>query len=163
MGRGRVFGLPGVAAFTLASIGVTWSVFNSTIYPYTISQPSSFRHVVLRDSSDQPVDYFFPSPLGSTTTNLHIQADPERGSVNEMAHLRGAGGRNVHLIGWMQLAGERVPLVHGDFKGLAGRWTIEEVAFSARGMVWYITASYDLKYRSLRPILLRMMRSFRLR
>jgi hypothetical protein len=63
----------------------------------------------------------------------------------------------------MYLAGRREPLIRADFKGLPGRWTIERVSFVARGLVWYITASYDVRYRNLRPTLLRMMRSFRLR
>jgi hypothetical protein len=162
MGRGKRYSLPAIALFTAVNVGVTWSRFNSTIYPYSIAQPSSFRHIAMPNASGAQVDYFFPS-LGSSITNLNVWAQRDHSPPDDGAFLRGQGGKNVHRTEWMYLAGRREPLIRADFKGLPGRWTIERVSFVARGLVWYITASYDVRYRNLRPTLLRMMRSFRLR
>ena len=165
MGVGKLRKIPAAVAFGAASVGVVWSPFSSTIYPYTISQPSSFRHIVIRDASNVPVDYFFPG-LGSSTTNLNVRAVPghETGIQDQVKGLRDNGGQNIRRSGWMQLAGQRLALICADFNNLAGRYTEERVSFAARGMVWSITASYDHKYRKkIRATLLRMMRSFRLR
>jgi hypothetical protein len=165
MGVGKLRRIPAAVAFGVASVGVVWSPFASTIYPYSISQPSSFRHIVIRDTADVPVDYFFPS-LGSSTTNLHIKAVPghETGIQDEVNMLRDLGGHHVRRTGWIRLAGQRLAVLCADFNTYAGQYTIERVSFTARGLVWNMTASYDLKYRKkIRPTLLRMMRSFRLR
>jgi hypothetical protein len=162
MGRGKRFGLPALALFAVANVGVTWSRFNSTLYPYSIQQPSSFRHIILRETSGVMADYFFPS-LGSFTTNLNVKAVPGRSADNEARIIRSLGGQHVRRTGWAHLAGQREPVMGADFKTLAGRWTIERVTFVSRGYVWYITMSYEEKYRKIRPTLLRMMQSFRLR
>jgi hypothetical protein len=165
MGVGKLHTIAAAVAFGAAGVGVVWSPFSSTIYPYSISQPSSFKHIVIRDASDVPIDYFFPA-LGSSTTNLNIKAVPghETGIQDQVNLLRNNGGQHIRRSGWMQLAGQRLALLCADFNNLAGRYTEERVSFGARGMVWDLTASYDHKYKKIiRPVLLRMMRSFRLR
>jgi len=165
MGVGKLRKIPAAVAFGAAGVGVVWSPFSSTIYPYSISQPSSFKHIVIRDTANIPVDYFFPA-LGSSTTNLHVKAVPgsESAIQDQVKVLRDLGGQHIRRTGWMQLAGQRLALICADFNTYAGRYTIERVSFTARGLVWDITASYDLKFRKkIRPTLLRMMRSFRLR
>lgn len=155
--------IPGIVTAAVAAAGITWIQFSSTLYPYTISQPSSFRHVVLRDNgSGRPGDYFYPV-LGSTTTNLSVYAYPGRTALNQEDMLRMHGGEHVRRIGWLHLAGMRVPLVHADFRGLTGRWSVDQVSFVARGLVWVITTSCDPRYLSIHPTMMHMMRSFRLR
>ena len=164
MGRGKLYSIPVIGIFALAGVVVTWSRTSSTIYPYSIEQPSSFRHEVVRDGAlNVAGDFYWPTPPGSSITNLNVKAVPGSRVKDGSASLRSQSGRNVHRISWMHLAGQREPLIRADFKGIPGRWTIEQVTFVARGLVWYVTASYDVKYRKFRPMLLRMMKSFRLK
>jgi hypothetical protein len=152
--------MPAFALISLATIGVSWSRVNSSTYPYSLSQPSSYRHIVFRDTSDHDVDYYFPS-LGSTITNLNVYARPGCGLPNQVAYFRSIGGQHPHRSGWITVSDHRLPLMKADFSVLAGRWTVERITFPNQGLVWYVTASYDVRYRSVRPTLLRMMRSFR--
>ncbi len=151
-----------LSAVVTSSGSVTWSHFTSTIYPYTITQPSSYRHIVLKDTANRRVDYFFPS-LGSFTTNVNIYAVPGSHTLDEGQYLRSLGGQNVRPAGWVTLAGGRRWVVRADFHGIAGRWTIVQTMFVARGLVWRLTASYDVRYRDLRLVLFRVLRSFRIR
>ncbi len=163
MGRGKLSRIPAVVAFGLASVRIVWSPFSSATYPYAISMPSSFRAIVIHDISNVPVDYFFP-PLSSSITNLNVKAVPGHTLTDEAKRLKELGGRHVRTSAWLHIADQRVPVICADFKGLTAQYTIERVTFLGRGMVWYVTASYDHRYRNkIRPTLLRMMRSFRLR
>src|SRR5579875_2738106 len=117
--------LPFWVSFLLAasSTTVSWITFHSTIYPYTVAQPSSFRHVVLMDTDNHRVDYFSPA-LGSFTTNVNIYAVPGHAVPNEAAYLRSIGGKHVHVSGRLTLLGKPLPLIMGDFSGIAGHWEI---------------------------------------
>jgi hypothetical protein len=46
---------------------------------------------------------------------------------------------------------------------LAGTYIVEQVSFPARGYIWTLTASYDPRFKSLLPTMLRMLSSFNLR
>lgn len=162
MGRNLAFRLPAFAMLGLLSVGVTWTRAQSTVYPYSILQPSSFRHVVLYNTQGRPVDFFSPS-LGSASTSVTVVALSGRTPANEIQILRGRGGKNAHVSESMSIAGQRVKLVGADFHGMIGRFTVEQCSFVSQGMVWTLTASYDSKYRKLRPTMMRMIRSFQAR
>jgi hypothetical protein len=151
-----------VGAASLLSIGITWSRYTSTTYPYSILQPSSFRHTVLTNTAQQKMDYFSPS-LGSYVTNVSVYAVPGTHWQNEEAYLASIGAKNVRQVGWTKLAGARRAIISGDFVGLGARWTTEHVVFATHHLVWHLNMSYDVRYRKLRPIMLRMLNSFRLR
>lgn len=150
-----------LAAIALSGASFTWHRYSSTAYPYSIEQPSSYRHIVLHDTANQQADYFFPS-LGSFTTNVNIYAFPGSRAPNEATYLHSLGGREIHRDGWLKIAGKRSPLIASHFRGIAAHWTMEQTTFVNRGIVWRITASYEDRFRRLRPTLLRMLRSFRL-
>jgi hypothetical protein len=149
-----------VNIIALSGILVSWSSFHSDTYPYTISKPSSFTHAVLKDASGRRGDYFFPS-LGSRTTNVNIFSSAPRDADNEAAHLNAIEGRHVRQSGWLQIMGHRVRLMCADFSSYWGPWRVEQVGFVSHGRFWRLTASYDLKYRRLRSVMLRMLRSFK--
>lgn len=144
---------------SVQTTGISWIPFHSQTYPYSILQPSSFRHVLFKDTSNRSVDFFFPS-LGSSTTNLNVYADVEAGAINEMGYLRALGGKKIHISGHILIDHKRRPLIAANFSGLAGKWTMEQVSFKQGGRVWHLTASYAVQYRSLRTIMLHMLRSF---
>ncbi|HEX6506475.1 MAG TPA: hypothetical protein VF221_02480 [Chloroflexota bacterium] len=150
-----------MAAVMFASITITWTRFHSTTYPYSILQPSSFRHTMLPNVNGMTIDYFFPS-LGSFTTNVNVVASPAKSLVNQVAYFRSIDGTNVHRSGWLIIMGKKRPLIQADFGGLAGKRRLEQICFVANGTMWQLTASYDLKYRNLRRTMLRMLQSFRL-
>lgn len=150
-----------LATIALSGVSFTWHRYTSDVYPYSIEQPSSYRHIVLHDTANRAVDYFFPS-VGSFTTNVNIYAFPSSQASNEGAYLRSVGGRNIHPDGGIKVAGKWVPLTVSRFRGIAAHWTIEQATYFNQGMVWRITASYEDRFRHLRPILLRMLRSFKL-
>jgi hypothetical protein len=145
--------LAALALLTTVGSPVTWTRVQSSLYPYTIEQPSSFRHVVLQDATNRRVDYFFPS-LGSFTTNLHVSAVHGGASSAETR-----GGTTSEVV---RLAGHQRPLRRREMHGVAGRWTMEQVTFTGCGLTWSLTLSYAPQYRSLRPTMLRMLTSFRL-
>jgi hypothetical protein len=58
--------------------------------------------------------------------------------------------------------GQRHALMRGDFQGLAGHYTEEQVSFATHGMIWRLTASYDRRYARMRATLLRILSSFQL-
>ncbi len=153
--------LAALSALLLSGYSITWHRFSSKTYPYSISQPSSYRHVVLRDTSNRPADYFFPA-LGSFATNVNVFAHPGSHAPNEAAYLQSLGGNEIHRDGWVTVGGHRMDIVTAHFRGIAAHWTMEQTSFVANGLVWRITASYEDRFRRLRPILLRMLRSFRL-
>jgi len=150
-----------LGAVVLVGVAVKWGTFTSTIYPYTISQPSTFTHQpgTLRGL---PADFFFPYGLGSFTTNVNVTA--ERG--NHVAHDLGVferdGGKKVKHVGWLRVMGHNLRLNRTNHHGLAGTWVEEQVTFSAGGYTWQLTASYDPRYKSLLPTMIRMLGSFKL-
>src|SRR5438309_373245 len=70
-------------AMMYASATVTWTPFHSTLYPYSISQPSSFRHLTVQVAPNQFNDFFYPS-VGSSTTNVNVSAIAGRDLPNEV-------------------------------------------------------------------------------
>lgn len=163
MWRGKLYGLPLIGVLALTSVSVTWSRTSSSIYPYTIEQPSSFRHLVLRDPAlNTEADFYF-APLGGSITNLNVKATTGRRDKGDGARLTALGGQHLRRVAWVHLAGQREPLMRADFKGIVVRFAIEQVTFTARARNWYVSMSYDLKYQKMRPTLLRMLNSFRLK
>jgi hypothetical protein len=153
-------GAAGIAV--LSGITLTWSPFHSTLYPYTLSQPSSFKHAVLNlDASAQKVDYFSP-PLGSAVTNVTVVAtagDAPRSATN---YLRSIDGHGIKRIGWITVAGARRDLIQASFNGYPGKWTMEEVSFEANGYYWRLSLSYARQFKNLRIVMLKMLSSFKL-
>lgn len=153
---------PFLGAIVLGSVSISWTPFHSSLYPYSISQPSSFKHVVLTNTANQQVDYFFPS-LGSYTTNVNIVAVPGNKVQDEVALLKESNGHNIHRSVWLTIMGRRVKFMHATFSGLAGSYAIDQARFVYNHMVWQLTASYASKYRkAMRPLMLRMLASFRI-
>lgn len=146
------------AILAFSGISVNWLPFRSSTYPYTILQPSSYKHVVIENTSGNPVDFFFPS-LGSLLTNVNIYCD--HGHLNAAAELRSYGAKHVKRSAGIVIDGSRRTLVSGDFHGLAGRWTVEQVVIRDHGKVWHLTASYEHRFRSQRPIMIKMLKSFK--
>jgi hypothetical protein len=44
---------------------------------------------------------------------------------------------------------------------MAGQWTQEQVVFTDHGRVWHLTISYARQFRNQRPIMMKMLRSFK--
>lgn len=145
----------------VTNVGVNWVHFQSTSYPYSISQPSSFRHIVFQNIDGRSVDLFSPG-LGSSTTGVSIFATVGRPSMTVAQTLRSRGGKKIHRSGWLNLAGQRCPLIYANFHAMIGRYTEEAVMFTAGGLTWSIFISYEPRYRSLRNTMLHMVQSFRL-
>lgn len=150
---------PVLGAIVLASVSVSWAPFRSTVYSYTISQPSSFKHVVLANTANQQVDYFFPS-VGSFPTNVNIVAVPGHTVGNWVSYFRNMNGHNIHRSGWLKVMGDRRPLIHADFNTLIGNYSVDQVRFVFKDTVWQLTASYETRFRGMRPLMLRMLASF---
>ncbi len=146
------------ALVAFSGITVNWLPFSSQTYPYTVQQPSSYKHVVIQDISGNPVDYFFPS-LGSWITNVNIYCD--HGHLNAAADLRSVGAKHVHRVARILIDGTRRTLIRGQFNSIAGRWTEEQVVFPDHGKVWHLTASYASQFHSQRPIMIKMLKSFK--
>jgi hypothetical protein len=164
MGRGRISVFSSLAAFTVLGAFTTWTRYPSPSYPYSISYPSTFTHLGMRDISDRyNVDFWFPS-LGTHTTNMNVFARPvPKVRQSEVQYLRSFGGKNIRKVGSIRIAGQRLDLIGADFKTIYKYyWREEGVTFVACKRWWHVTISYDLKYRSLRPTLFRMLTSFRL-
>lgn len=157
---GKLATQPFLGALVLAGVSISWTPFRSSVYSYSISQPSSFKHVVLPNTANQQVDYFFPS-VGSFPTNVNIVATPGTTVPNQVAYLRRMNGHNIHRSAWIKIMGQREALMHADFSGLAGKFSVEQVLFAFKGTVWQLTASYEPRFRNMRPLMLRMLRSFR--
>lgn len=151
---------PLLGAIVLASVSVSWAPFHSSLYSYSISQPSSFRHVVLPNTANQQVDYFFPSE-GSFPTNVNIVGVPGHTAGNEIAYLKQISGKHIHRSAWLNIMGHRKAIMHADFNGLAGSYSVEQVRFAYRDTVWQLTASYATKFHRMRSMMLRMLGTFR--
>jgi hypothetical protein len=151
-----------VSLVLLSHVTITWLHFSSGVYPYGISQPSSFSHVVYVNMAHRNIDYFSPA-LGSATTDVNIFTIPGSSLPDPQKYLQNQGGVHSRSSGWLDVDGHRRRLTAADFESFGNRWTVEQVSFVMRGAIWRLTASYDLKYGSLRPIMLRMLSSFKLR
>src|SRR5579859_6446288 len=103
---GKLGTQPFLGALLLAGVSISWTPFRSSVYSYSISQPSSFRHVVLPNTANQKVDYFFPS-VGSFPTNVNILATPGTVVQNQVAYLKQMNGRNIHRSAWITIMGRR--------------------------------------------------------
>lgn len=147
----------------LTGVTVKWTLFSSALYPYAMSAPSSFRHEVIVSANGQKADYFFASGLGSFTTNVSVSASRTQTVSDEITFLRSHNGHRVRRSGWLRVMGHRLALIRADFHGLTGRWTQEQVSFQAHGYTWRLTASYAPRFRRLRPVMLRMLSSVKLR
>jgi hypothetical protein len=157
---GKLATHPILGALVLASVSISWTPFRSSVYSYSISQPSSFKHVVLPNTANKEVDYFFPS-IGSFLTNVNIVAVPGTAVQNQKTYLKQMNGQNIHRSATLDIMGHRTAIVHADFNSLAGKFSIEQARFAYKETVWQLTASYELKYRKMRPLMLRMLASFR--
>lgn len=153
--------LAAIGTITFAGIRVTWHPYSSTLFPYTISQPSSFRHVVITDISGRNSDYFYPD-LGSNTTDVNVYAQPQH-LARDQSTLHSMGATHASRSGWVRIQGKHLQLQRRDLRGLAGHWIMEQVTFNAHGWLWHLTASYDYRYRSMRSMMLRMLQSFKAR
>ncbi len=151
-----------VSLVVLSHVTITWLHFSSGVYPYGISQPSSFSHVVYINVAHRNIDYFSPA-LGSATTDVNIFTIPGTALPDPQKYLQNQGGLHVRSSGWLAVDGHRRRLTAADFESFGNRWTVEQVCFVSRGAIWRLTASYDLKYKSLRSTMLRMLSSFKLR
>jgi hypothetical protein len=147
------------SAVVFAGATGSWIPFHSSTYPYTLEQPASFRHVILANTANQKVDFFFPS-LGSFTTNVNILAQPGRPLSDEKTLLQAMNGHDVHRSGWLTIMGHRLPVIHADFDSLAGKYSIEQIRYTDGTTSWQLTASYEPKYRSLRSTMLKMIGTF---
>jgi hypothetical protein len=153
-------GAAGIAVLT--GITVTWSPYHSSLYPYSIAEPSSFKHAVLTlDASGQKVDYFSP-PVGSAVTNVTVVATAGDAPRSATSYLRSIDGHDIKSVGSLSVAGARRELIRANFDGYPGKWTIEEMSFEANGYYWRISMSYARQFKNLRSVMLKMLRSFKL-
>ncbi|GAC1327052.1 MAG: hypothetical protein NVS2B16_01920 [Chloroflexota bacterium] len=151
-----------VGAITFAGVRITYDPFTSTIYPYRVLQPSSFRHIVVLDLTGHGVDYFYPD-LGSFVTNVNIYAVTPGQMKNQAQMMHPTGAKHVHISGYLRVDKKRVPIFSSDHRAFPGHWREETAQFSSGGMIWHVTISYLLRYRNLRPVMMRMIRSFHIR
>jgi hypothetical protein len=160
MGGSVVIRLLGAILF--AGFSVHWIPFSSSTYPYTISQPSSFRHYVYINTAHEKIDYFSPS-LGSAVTDVAICALPGVTVPNPRTYLQDQRGHHLRTSGKIKIAGRHLRLTAADFSSYGLKWTEEQASFVAGGSVWRLSMSYDPRYRNLRSLMLKMLRSFQLR
>jgi hypothetical protein len=147
------------ALVLLGGISIRWMTFHSHVYRYTIKQPSSYTHIVLQDTSKRKVDYFYPSPLGSSVTSVSIFCD--HSNPNLTTSLRSNSGVNVHRSGWITIMGKRYPLIEAGYTGIGVSWVVEKVNVPVGKEIYHLTASYEPRYRNQqRPIMLKMLGSF---
>src|SRR5947209_2456839 len=99
----------------LGHVTITWVQFSSTIYPYTISQPSSFSHIVYPKDPRHKLDYFSPA-LGSATTDVNIIAIPGDSLPDSRNYLRDQGGFHVRSDGWVTVESRRRRITEADFQ-----------------------------------------------
>jgi hypothetical protein len=156
---GILGGHPFLGAVVVASVSVSWTPFHSALYPYSLSQPSSFKHVVLVNTANQHVDYFFPS-VGSFLTNVNIMALSGHAGQDRVICQQGITGDHRYRRGWLTIMGQRQALMHADFHSLAGKYSIEQVCVVKNRTLWQLTASFEAKYRTMRSMMLRMLVSF---
>ena len=97
-----------------------------------------------------------------TATNVQVEAQSGGSITSEVSYLRSIDGRHIRRNGSLTVLGHRWPLMRADFNGFTGKWSIEQISFRADGFVWRLTASYANRWKSLRPLMMRMLRSFRL-
>jgi hypothetical protein len=152
--------LLGVVA--VAGVSISWVHFSSTVYPYTMSQPSSFRHVVLMNTAHVKVDYFSPS-LGSAVTDVAVYAVPGSKRPDPDTYLRDENGTHIRAGGSIVIDGKKRSLTAADFSSFGNRWTVEQASFVENGMVWRLSLSYEPKYQKLRPVMVKMVQSFAVR
>lgn len=150
-----------MGAIVLVGISIKWSTFNSTLYPYSISQPSTFSHQV-GTLGGLPADIFFANGLGSYTTNVNITAQRGNSVAQDLAVFRRQSDGTAKSVGWLRVMGHNLQLIRSKSDGLVGPWVEERVTFSAGGYTWRLTASYEPRYKRLRPTMLRMLASFKL-
>jgi hypothetical protein len=143
-------------------ISVHWVPFSSPTFPYTISQPSSFRHYLYTNTAHEKIDYFSPS-LGSATTDVAIGSVTGTTVPDPKTYLRNQRGFNLRQSGSVTVAGRSRPLTAADFSSYGLQWTEEQVSFVSNGNIWRLSISYDHRYRNLRPTMLKMVRSFQFR
>jgi hypothetical protein len=148
-----------LSAVMFAGVTINWVHFSSDVYPFTISQPSSFKHVVLTDTAHIRVDYFSPS-LGSAVTDVSVFAVPGSQVPNPRAYLRAGGGRHVHTAGKIKISGRQRTLTAANFNSFGNHWIVEQVSFAQGGLVWRLSASYEPRYATMRPVMVRMLQSF---
>ncbi|HZS93516.1 MAG TPA: hypothetical protein VFA78_01865 [Chloroflexota bacterium] len=161
MGKRALLSAGLLTTASLTGIHVSWVHFASNLYPYSVSQPSSFKHVVLQDAADHRIDYFYPA-LGSFTTNVNIWGQRDGTLQDEAREIEALGGRHVRRIGTLEVMGRHRQVIRGDFRGISGRWSIEQVDFRSKGWSWHLTASFDPRYKKMLPTLLHILRSFRI-
>lgn len=159
MGMALVKGIVGVVS--LVGVTTTYSRVNSSVYPYSIREPSTFRHVVIPNDGEQNVDLYAP-PIGSAPTAVTVYAEHD-GGQNAIEYFITHHGRNVHRSAWVTIMGRKMALECADFNSFGVHYRQEEVTFHARGYFWRLTISYELRYRSYRPVLLKMLGTFKLR
>jgi hypothetical protein len=143
-------------------ISLSWKPFGSSNYPYTISQPASFYYLPIPDTNGRKRDFFFPA-VGSFDTYVSIYANPGSKAPNDIDHIRSQGGKNVRRVGKVVIYGHSRDIVQGDFSGLLGNRTLQQIVFVSHHNVWYLTMSYEPKYQKLRSTMLKMLRTFRVR
>lgn len=141
-------------------VRVRYLPFTSTLYRYTLMQPDSFRHIVLRDPVGRQVDYFYPA-LGSSVTDVNIYAERHNHLDDQAAILRVTGAVRVRVSGHLAVGHMKIAIVSGDRSGIPGKWREEGAEFIENGQVWHMTMSYLFKYASLRPMMLHMLETFR--
>lgn len=150
-----------IVGFVSPQASGSWINFNSKLFPYSIKQPLSFRHVVLLTDQNVRVDYFAPA-LGSYTTSVTISANHGH-VVNSAADMHARSGQNIRADGKITILNHKMSVTRASFHGLAGSWVEEQVSLSAGGYAWRLTASYDTRYEKLRGVMLQMLQSFKLR
>jgi len=160
MGKRALFSAGIIGAASLTGIHIAWTHFSSDLYPYSVMQPSSFKHIVLEDAAQHKIDYFYPA-LGSFTTNVNIWGERTDPPPDGKREIKALGGRDVRKVGMLKVMGEGRPLVRGNFRGIGGRWIIEQVDFRSKGWTWHLTASFDPKYKRYLGTMLHILRTFK--
>jgi hypothetical protein len=156
-----VQGVVGVVALVGVSTNTAW--VTSSIYPYSIKAPTTFRHVVLPTVTGQNEDLYAP-PIGSAATSVTVYADRSGSGEGAIEYFVSHHGQHVHQSGTVSIMGKRIAVECADFNSYGTRYRQEEVTFSAGGYFWRLTASYELRYSGrYRVPMLRMLGSFRLR
>ncbi|MCA1595231.1 MAG: hypothetical protein LC772_02225 [Chloroflexi bacterium] len=154
-------GAIGAVAFT--GISIIWLPFASSVYPYTISQPSSFQHLIIRDTSNQQqVDYFFGGQ-GTAFTNVNIAAVKGSRVEKPVQYLQSKDATHIRRGGVITILGKRRRWTLAKFHGLVARWSVETTTFVAGGWTWRMTVSHDAPNKRLIPLMEKMVRTFKLK
>ena len=66
----------------------------------------------------------------------------------------------MRTTGKIKISGGQRTLTGANFYSFGNHWTVEQVSFAQGGLVWRLSVSYEPRYATMRPVMLKMLQSF---